>query len=105
MRQARQGSGLGRMASAWRMAWLAVLACALAGPAMAQRVEGDRAGASGLYEAEVPVNNQTEAERNAGFSRAMAQVLAKITGDRAAAGKPGVGQELRRAREYVKGFD
>ena len=105
MRQARQGSGQGWKATAWRMAWLAMLACVLAGPAMAQRVEGDRAAASGLYEAEVPVNNQTEAERNAGFSRAMAQVIAKITGDRAAAGKPGVGQELRRAREYVKGFD
>lgn len=74
-------------------------------PALAQRVEGDRAGASGVYDAEVPVNNQTEAERNNGFARALAQVLAKISGDRAATARPGVGQELRRAKDYVAGYD
>jgi hypothetical protein len=77
----------------------------LAAPALAQRVEGDRAAASGVYEAEVPVNSQTETERNNGFARALAQVLAKISGDRAATGRPGVGQELRRAKEYVEGYD
>ncbi len=73
--------------------------------AHAQRVEGDRAAASGIYEAEVPVNSQTESERNNGFSRALAQVLAKISGDRSATGRPGVGQELRRAKDYVAGYD
>jgi hypothetical protein len=90
------------------MRWMAglCLAWALAVPvALAQRVEGDRAAASGVYEAEVPVNSQTESERNNGFARAMAQVLAKISGDRAATGRPGVGQELRRAKEYVAGYD
>lgn len=77
----------------------------LAPMAHAQRVEGDRAAASGIYEAEVPVNNQTDTERNNGFARAMAQVLAKISGDRGATGRPGVGQELRRAKEYVSGYD
>ena len=82
------------------------LACAVAVPqAHAQRVEGDRAAASGVYEAEVPVNNQTDTERNNGFARALAQVLAKISGDRSATGRPGVGQELRRAKEYVEGYD
>jgi len=75
------------------------------GLAFAQRVEGDRAGARGMYEAEVPVNNQGENERNGGFARALVQVLSKLTGDRAVAAKPGVGQELRRARDYVKGYD
>ncbi|TXH65590.1 MAG: DUF2066 domain-containing protein [Lysobacteraceae bacterium] len=74
-------------------------------PVSAQRVEGDRAAASGIYEAEVPVSGQGEAERNNGFSRALAQVLAKISGDRSATGRPGVGQELRRAKEYVSGYD
>ena len=74
-------------------------------PALAQRVEGDRAGASGVFEAEVPVNNQTETERNNGFARALAQVLAKISGDRAATARPGVGQELRRAKDYVSSYD
>lgn len=82
------------------------LAFALLSPmAHAQRVEGDRAAASGIYEAEVPVNNQTDTERNNGFARALAQVLAKISGDRGATGRPGVGQELRRAKEYVSGYD
>ncbi len=88
--------------------WMAglCLGWALAVPvALAQRVEGDRAAASGVYEAEVPVNSQTETERNNGFARALAQVLAKISGDRTATGRPGVGQELRRAKEYVAGYD
>lgn len=82
------------------------LAFALLAPvAHAQRVEGDRAAASGIYEAEVPVNSQTDTERNNGFARALAQVLAKISGDRSATGRPGVGQELRRAKDYVTGYD
>jgi uncharacterized protein len=77
----------------------------LAPVAYAQRVEGDRAAASGIYEAEVAVNNQTDTERNNGFARGLAQVLAKISGDRSATGRPGVGQELRRAKDYVSGYD
>ena len=77
----------------------------LCAAAFAQRVEGDRAGAQGLYDAEVAVTNQGEAQRNAGFARALAQVLAKVTGDRSVAAKPGVGQELRHARDFVKGYD
>ena len=73
--------------------------------AQAQRVEGDRAAASGIYEAEIAVNSQTDAERNNGFARGLAQVLAKISGDRSASGRPGVGQELRRAKDYVAGYD
>ena len=71
----------------------------------AQRVEGDRAAAQGMYAAEVPVNGQGEAERNAAIARALAQVLAKVSGDRNAAGRPGVGQELRRAKAFVDGYD
>ena len=82
------------------------LALAMVAPvAQAQRVEGDRAAASGIYEAEIPVNSQTDAERNNGFARGLAQVLAKISGDRSATGRPGVGQELRRAKDYVSSYD
>ena len=95
-----------RLAIRWMGTTASVLGLwLLCAAAFAQRVEGDRAGAQGLYEAEVPVNSQGENERNAGFARAMAQVLGKVTGDRGAAGRPGVGQELRHARDYVKGFD
>ena len=79
--------------------WLAI------GLAWAQRVEGDRAGAQGMYEAEVPVNGQGPAERATGFARALTQVLGKVSGDRNAAARPGVGQELRRAGEFVKSYD
>jgi hypothetical protein len=92
-----------RMASA-AMAWL-VLVAAFAPPVYAQRVEGDRAGARGLYEAEVNVNGQGAGERNTGFARALSQVLGKLTGNRSVAGLPGVGQELRHAADYVKTYD
>ena len=92
------------MRLAIRMAALAGLWLVL-GLAWAQRVEGDRAVARGLYEAEVPVNGQGAAERTQGFARALAEVLGKVTGDRSAASKPGVGQELRRAGDFVKSYD
>jgi hypothetical protein len=96
------------MQRAIRWTWAAGLVLAgmlAAADACAQRVEGDRAVAQGVYAAEVPVNSQNESERNAGFSRALAEVLAKLSGDRGAAGKPGVGRELRRAKDYVDGYD
>lgn len=73
--------------------------------AAAQRVEGDRAAAQGPYEAEVNVNGQGEAERNTGFARALSAVLARLSGNRSVSGQPGVGQELRRAKDYVKNYD
>lgn len=84
-----------------------LFACALlpGGIAHAQRVEGDRASAQGVYAAEVPVKGQAEPERNAAFSRALASVLGKLTGNRAAASQPGVGKELRRAKDFVDGYD
>lgn len=90
---------------AWTTIWLLAGAFALAGTASAQRVEGDRAGAQGVYEAEVPVNSQSESERNTGLARALAQVLGKLSGEGNAAMRPGVGQELRRAKDYVKSYD
>lgn len=73
--------------------------------AAAQRVEGDRARAEGIYATEVQVNGQGETERNTAFARALAQVLGKLSGDRGAASRPGVGQELRQARTYVESYD
>lgn len=88
----------------WGWALLALGLFATA-PALAQRMEGDRAGADGLYQAEVQVSGQGEAERNTGFGRALSQVLAKLSGDDGAARRPGVAQELRRAQAYVRGYD
>lgn len=69
------------------------------------RTEGDVAGARGVYEAEVPVNSQSEADRNAGFARALAKVLTQLSGDRSAMSKPGAAEELRKARDYVSSYD
>lgn len=93
-----------RMPPAVRFAWV-VLGLLLAGTASAQRMEGDRAAAEGLYQAEVRVSSQTESQRQAGFARALAEVLGKLSGDRSVANRPGVGRELRRAGEFVEGYD
>ena len=92
------------MVRAFRGFWLAALLLA-SFAATAQRVEGDRAGAQGPYEAEVSVNGQGEGERTTGFARALSTVLARLSGSRTVSGQPGVGQELRRAKDYVKGYD
>jgi uncharacterized protein len=69
------------------------------------RTEGDAAAARGIYQAEVPVNSQGEAERAGGFARALGSVLSKVSGDRNAMGRPGVGAELRNAKNYVASYD
>lgn len=99
--------GMQRKSWSWRLASHVLAAMLLlgGGVAHAQRTEGDRAGASGPYEAEVAVRNQGDAERNAGFGRALAAVLAKVSGDRGAAQRPGVREEIGNARDYVAGYD
>jgi hypothetical protein len=98
---ARAGSRMRRS-----IRWTCLLAGLLfAGSALAQRVEGDRARATGLFDAEVPVNSQNTAERESAFARALAQVLNNLSGGRDAAGQPGVGAELKRAATYVTGYD
>lgn len=89
---------------------LLILFLALCLPLVAQaqsglRTEGDVATASGAYEAEVPVRGQGDADRNGGLSRALAEVLAKLTGDRNVTGRPGVVQALRNAKDYVQSSD
>lgn len=89
-----------------RTSWLLLAVLLLAsGLATAQRTEGDRASATGAYEAETSVRNQTDSEREATFGRALAQVLAKATGDAGAAARPGVREELSKAKDYVDGYD
>lgn len=92
------------MRSAIRWTWAVLLLLCVA-PAFAQRAEGSRAGAEGVYEAEVPVRSQSESERNSGFARALAQVLSNMSGESNPGARPGVGEELRRAKDYVAGYD
>ncbi|WP_411832769.1 DUF2066 domain-containing protein [Pseudoxanthomonas mexicana] len=81
--------------------WVAPAAWAQSEP----RLEGEAVSARGLYEAEVPVNSQAEADRRGGFTRALGAVLAKLTGDRGVTAKPGVAAELRNAADYVEHYD
>ena len=69
------------------------------------RTEGDVASAQGLYATEVAVNSQTEQAREAGYARALARVLEKLSGDAAVVNRPGVAQELRNAKAYVDSYD
>jgi hypothetical protein len=73
--------------------------------AHAQRVEGDRAEASGLYASEVSVRSQADGERRAGVRRALAQVLVKLSGDGTVASRDGVANLIAHADDYVAGFD
>ena len=92
------------MRLAMRMAAVAGLWLVM-GLALAQRVEGDRPEARGPYQAEVGVSSQGEAQRKGGYTRAMVEVLQKLTGDRGVSNRPGVGTELRQAADYVDGYD
>jgi hypothetical protein len=86
--------------------WTSLLGMLLvAGNAMAQRVEGQRAGASGPFDAEVPVNSQNTAERDSAFARALVQVLNNLSGGQGVAAQPGVSAELKRAEDYVDGYE
>lgn len=104
-RRAAGRRGRGPVLARWvRLACVATMLAASFGAA-AQRVEGDRAVAQGSYAAEVVVNSQGAGERRAAFSRALAQVLGKLSGDRSSASRPGVGAELRQAEKYVESYD
>ena len=98
----RRTSGIA-LAAALLLATLTMSTAALALSGL--RTEGDAVSARGLYQAEVPVNGQGEEERQGGFARALGSVLAKLSGDRSAMGRPGVAQALRSAGNYVESYD
>ena len=57
-----------------------------------------------LYEIDVPVETRDRPERQEAFSSALAQVLVRITGDRAATEYPELGLMLEAASRYVQQF-
>lgn len=104
-RRAAGRRGRGPLLARWFLLGCVATMLAASFAASAQRVEGDRAVAQGSYAAEVVVNSQGAGERRAAFSRALAQVLGKLSGDRSSASRPGVGAELRQAEKYVESYD
>ncbi len=91
------------------LAFFLFLASCLSVPAaLAQsgmRTEGDVASAQNPYEAEVPVNSQSDADRGGALARALGAVLGKLSGDRSAMTRPGVAQALRSAKDMVESYD
>lgn len=87
---------------------LAIAAIIAPCAAMAQaqfRTEGDVAKAQSVYDAEVPVNSQSEADRPAALARALGAVLAKVAGEQSVMGYAGVNQALRGAANYADSYD
>jgi len=62
------------------------------------------AAADGLYTGQVPVASQSEADTAAGLSTALAQVLATLSGDKAALNRPGVAKAVAQPNRYVQQY-
>lgn len=62
------------------------------------------AHAGGLYTAQVPVASQSEADRAEALKAALTQVIARVSGDAAAAARPDVAKAIGRADRYVQQF-
>jgi len=59
---------------------------------------------SGLYETEVPVADQSAESHKNGLSRALLEVLIKLTGDRQVQGRPVTTELLRTPEKYVQQY-
>jgi hypothetical protein len=81
-----------------------LLICCILVLGLAPSVELDAAVVRGLYSAEVPVENQSDAVRSRGFERALREVFVKVSGDSRVRNDPELDAVLRRAPRYVREF-
>lgn len=81
----------------WIVRSLLIAALAVSVSARAGEVED-------LYEAQVPVRGQSEAERTTALAAAFESVLVKVTGRRDAVAAPGVREALRQPMTYVQQY-
>lgn len=58
----------------------------------------------GLYTAQVPVASQSDADRAEGLKAALIQVVARVSGEAGAAGRPEVAKAIGQAERYVQQF-
>jgi hypothetical protein len=65
---------------------------------------GRSAVVTGLYAAEVPVPNQSDASQQQGVANALLNVLVKLTGDREVQGRAGVASLLEHPEQYVQQY-
>lgn len=62
------------------------------------------ASAAGLYSGEVPVNSQSEGDRNEGLKAALAQVFTKVGGDASVLARPDIAKAVADASRYVQQY-
>lgn len=67
-------------------------------------VAGQPAVVTGLYEAEVPVPDQSDASQKQGVANALLNVLIKLTGDREVQGRVGASNLLEHPEQYVQQY-
>jgi len=67
-------------------------------------VAGRSAVVTGLYEAEVPVPDQSNASQKQGVANALLNVLIKLTGDREVQGRAGAASLLEHPEQYVQQY-
>jgi hypothetical protein len=60
--------------------------------------------AAGLYTGEVPVNSQSEGDRNEGLKAALAQVFTKVGGDASILARPEIAKAVAAASRYVQQY-
>ena len=60
--------------------------------------------AAGLYTGEVPVNSQSEGDRNEGLKGALAQVFTKVGGDATILTRPDIAKAVAGASRYVQQY-
>ena len=68
-------------------------------------MEGHAVVVPGLYEAEVPVSDQSITNRKRGIAAALRSVLVKLTGDRNVSGRNAVDYIVERVENYVQKFE
>ena len=76
---------------------IALLAAILMGVAQPSQAATE----ADIYRAQVPVTDQSEAERNRALKEGLAQVFVKVSGSKAMLGNPAVETALQRASRYV----
>jgi len=67
-------------------------------------VAGRSAVLTGLYQAEVPVPDQSDASQKQGVANALLNVLIKLTGDRKVQGRAGAANLLQHPEQYVQQY-
>ena len=85
-----------------RQTWT-LMACLLLS-AMLMPVPSQASRISDLYQVEVPVDGQGSSDRSRATSKAMSEVLVKVTGQRQTLSNPAVKSALRKATSYLQGY-